>query len=142
MSQENVDVVRAAFEVMAQEHMESFRRGIEARLQFFAPSIQWTVRSDLPDAGVYRGHDGLRQLVGRFGEVLADQWIEPQEFIDAGRDSVVVPLHWGGRGKLSRVEVAERQGETWVFTVENEKITRVREYRHKAEALEAAGLRA
>jgi ketosteroid isomerase-like protein len=37
--------------------------------------------------------------------------------------------------------VAERHGEAWVFTVENEKITRVREYRHKAAALEAAGLR-
>jgi ketosteroid isomerase-like protein len=52
----------------------------------------------------------------------------------------VVPLHWGGRGKLSGVEVAERQGETWVFTVENGKVARVTEYRHKAEALEAVGL--
>jgi ketosteroid isomerase-like protein len=63
-----------------------------------------------------------------------------QEFIEAGADRVVVPLHWGGRGKLSGAEVAERQGETWVFTVENEKVTRVTEYRRKAEALEAAGL--
>jgi uncharacterized protein len=133
MSRDNVQIIRQGFEAWSSG-------GVEPMLELADPDIEWTVRSDLPDAGVYRGHDGVRQLLGRFEEVLEDQWIEPQEFIEAGGDSVIVPLHWGGRGKMSGVEVAERQGETWVFTVKNEKITRVTEYRRKAEALEAAGL--
>ncbi len=133
MSQRNVEVVRAGFEAWS-------RGGVEPLLDLIDAEIEWTVRPDLPDAGVYRGHEELRQLFGRFEEVLGDQWVEPQEFIQAGEASVVVPLHWGGRGKSSGIEVAERQGETWVFTVENGKVTRVTEYRRKAEALQAAGL--
>jgi hypothetical protein len=133
MTKEIVEVVRAGFEAWS-------GGGVEALLELIDANIEWTVRPDLPDAGVYRGHAELRQLFARFEEVLDDQWVEPQEFIEAGRASVVVPLHWGGRGKVSGVEVAERQGETWVFTVENDKVTRVTEYRRKAQALEAAGL--
>ena len=66
--------------------------------------------------------------------------IKPIEFIGAGKQ-VVVPLEWSGRGKGSGAEVAERQGETWVFTVRDGKIAVVTEYRLKAEALEAVGLR-
>jgi uncharacterized protein len=133
MSRENVEVVRAGFEAWS-------RGGVEAMLELADPDVEWTVRPDLPDAGVYRGHKELRQLFARFEEVLEDQWVEPQEFVETSGDRVVVPLHWGGRGKLSGVDVAERQGETWVFTVNNEKVTRVTEFRYKAEALEAAGL--
>jgi len=134
MSQENVKVVRSAFEAWS-------RGGGEAARKLFDPAVVWTVRPDLPDAGVYRGHEGLNQLSARFEEVLADQWLEPQKFIEGGDEFVIVPLHWGGRGRMSGVEVAERQGETWVFTLRDGKVTEVREYRHESEALEAAGLR-
>jgi ketosteroid isomerase-like protein len=36
--------------------------------------------------------------------------------------------------------VAERQGETWVFTVRDGRVATVHEYRDKREAIEAAGL--
>jgi ketosteroid isomerase-like protein len=96
-------------------------------------------RADLPDADTYHGHEGVRQLFARFDEVLEDMGFEVLEYIDMG-DRVVVPLHWWGRGRLSGVEVAERQGETWVVTVSDARITKVEEYRHKQEALEAVGL--
>ena len=131
MPAEPVAVVQRAFEAWG-------RGGIDAMLELADPGIEWIVRHDLPDAGIYQGHEGVRQLLGRFEEVLEDQWIEPQEFIEAADDRVIVPLHWGGRGKVSGVEVSERQGETWVFTVRNGKVTRVKEFRHKLEALEAA----
>ena len=133
MSQENIEVVQAGFEAWGRGEME-------AMLELIDPGIEWTVRPDLPDAGIYRGHEELAKLFARFEEVLEDQWVEPQEFIDGGEDCVIVPLHWGGRGKLSGVEVSERQGETWVFTVQGGRVTRVTEFRRKAEALAAAGL--
>jgi hypothetical protein len=132
MSQENVEIVRGAGEAWQ-------RGGIDAMLEFLDPDIEWRVRPDLPDSGTYRGHEGVRRLFARFEEMLEDQGYEPQEYIDAG-DLVVMPLHWWGRGRLSRAEVAERRGETWVFTVRGGRIAAVHEYRHKREALEAAGL--
>ncbi len=92
----------------------------------------------LPDAGVYRGQAGFRQLAARFDEVLAEQQYAPLEFIDAGTE-VVVPLRWTAHGRLSGASFTERC-ETWVFTVEEGLIRRVVEFTTMAEALEAVGL--
>ena len=132
MSQENVEIVRRAGEAWK-------LGGVAAMLEFLDPKIEGRVRPDLPAAGTYRGHDGVKRLFERFEDVLEDQGYEPQEFIDAG-ELVVMPLQWWGRGRLSGVEVAERRGETWVFTVRDGTIAAVQEYRNKREALEAAGL--
>jgi ketosteroid isomerase-like protein len=121
------DVVRAGFDRFPSPEL----------FDVLSPDIEWHVRSDLPDAGIYRGHEGVRQLLGRFEEILDEMWIRPEEFIDAGEETVIVPLRWGGTGKGSGVEVEER-GETWVFNVRDEKIVRVNEYGTRAEALEAA----
>ena len=133
MSKLNAEVVRAGFEAMS-------RGDLPALLELIDPAVEWTVRPDLPDAGVYRGHEELLQLIGRFAEVLDDQWYEPQEFIDGPGDTVVVPIHWGARGRSSGMEVASRQDETWVFTIQDGKVIRVTEYGQKREALEAAGI--
>jgi uncharacterized protein len=132
MSQENVEIVRRAGEAWQ-------RGGIDAMLEFLDPGVEWRVRPDLPESGTYRGHEGVRRLFTRFEEVLEGQGYEPQEYIDAG-DLVVMPLHWWGRGRRSGAVVAERQGETWVFTVRDGRVATVHEYRDKREAIEAAGL--
>ena len=132
MASATVEIVRRSFDAWG-------RGGVDTALEFLDPDVEWRVRADLPDAATYHGHDGIRQLFARFEEVLEDMGYEAQEYIDAG-NRVVVPLHWWGRGRLSGVEVAERQGETWVLTVRDGRITEVEEYRHKQQALEAVGL--
>jgi ketosteroid isomerase-like protein len=131
MSQENVEIVRRAYEALARE-------GGEAVLVFLDSQVVWEVRPDLPDSDTYRGHEGMRRLFATFDEVLDESWYSPQEFIDAG-EQVVVVLRWGGRGKTSGA-VFEERDETWVFTVHDGKVIRVKEYASKDEALEAAGL--
>jgi ketosteroid isomerase-like protein len=130
MFEENVAVIQAYFAKQGEE---------DIRLRGLHPEVEWHVRSDLPDAAVYRGQDGFRQLKARFDEVLADQRYQPLEFIDAGPD-VVVPLRWTAQGRLSGASSLE-SFETWVFTVEEDLITTVVEYLTKEEALEAVGLR-
>jgi ketosteroid isomerase-like protein len=117
MSEENVEVVRVAFERFRSPEF----------FDLFAPDIEWTVRRDLPDAGVYHGHDGMREVIARFDEVLDDIWIEPVELIAVDKEQVVVPLRWGGRGKGSGVDFEERR-ETWLFTVRDGRIARIREF--------------
>jgi hypothetical protein len=54
-------------------------------------------------------------------------------------DQVVVPLRWGGRGKVSGA--ASELSETWVFTLRAGKVADVKEFANGSAALEAAGLR-
>lgn len=56
-----------------------------------------------------------------------------------GKDQIVVPLRWGGKGKGSGLNFEESQ-ETWIFTVRNAKIVRVTEFATRKQALKAAGL--
>jgi ketosteroid isomerase-like protein len=108
--------------------------GPEAVFDFLDPDVEWEVRAALPDAEVYRGHDGIRRLFARFDEVMADQWYEPRgEPVEVG-DRFVVPLRWGGRGRGSGVEFEERE-ETWVYTVRSGKIVHVKEFAASDEAL-------
>jgi ketosteroid isomerase-like protein len=129
MSRHSVEVVRAAFGVWQE-------RGITS--DFLAPDIEWDVRPDLPDAGRYEGHAGVRRLSSRFDEVMDDRWYRPEDFMPVGDDQVVVPLRWGGRGKGSGLDFEERR-ETWVFTVRAEKIVRIREFATREQALAAVG---
>jgi ketosteroid isomerase-like protein len=130
MSQENVDIVGAYFASQGEG---------DRALRFLDPRVEWHVRPDFPDPGVYRGHNGFRTLESRFAEVLDEEHYQPLEFIDAGTKGVVVPLQWTGRGRLSGAGFLERS-EAWVFTVEGGLITTVFEFAGKAEALEAVGL--
>jgi ketosteroid isomerase-like protein len=125
----SVEIVRTAFE----------RFTTASLFDVLAADVEWHVRSDLTDAGTYRGHEGMRQLLKHFGEILDDLWIEPLEFIESGEATVIVPLRWGGTGKGSGIEIEERGGETWVFTVRHGKIARVDEFPTREQALEAAG---
>jgi ketosteroid isomerase-like protein len=126
-----LETVRAAFEAAERKHEP------EAMLDFLDPAIVWEVRSDLPDAETYTGHDGFRRLLAAFDEVL-DHWYRPVEFIEVG-GQVVVPLRWGGRGKFSGA--ASELSETWVSTLRAGKVAHVREFASKSAALEATGLR-
>ena len=128
MSEETVDVVRAAF--------DAWRGGGDWFVEFLSEEIDWEVRPDLPDAGRYRGHDGFRRLSARFDDVMEDMWFRPQELIAVGENQVVVPLKWGGRGKGSGLSF-EEHAETWVFTVSAGKITRVKEFATREQAVRA-----
>lgn len=112
---------------------------LDAILELLGPDVVWEVRTDFPDAGIYRGHEGFRRLHAAFEEVVDETWYRPLEYIPAG-DQVVVPLRWGGLGLGSRAAFAARE-ETWVVTLRDGRIRHVREYATKEEALEAAGLR-
>ena len=133
MSQEKIQIIRGAFEAFQ-------GRGAEPAFAFLAPDVEWKVRPDLPDAGIYEGHDGVRKLLSRFTDVMEDMWFRPEEFIQVNEEEFVVPVRWGGRGKGSGLDFEESR-ETWMFVVRDSKIVRVKEFATREQALEAAGLR-
>jgi ketosteroid isomerase-like protein len=133
MAEENVERLSRVFELFTEPDLDW-----ESLSEFVDPEVVWEVRSDFPDAGVYTGYDGLRRLSDSFDDVVEQTWYRPSEFIQT-ENHVVVPLRWGGRGKGGQTPFAERE-ETWVLTLRDGRISRVREYATKRDALEAVGL--
>jgi ketosteroid isomerase-like protein len=131
MSEENVELVRSAFEALEQG-------GVDAMLEFCSPEIEYRVRRDLPDARTYRGHDGVRALAADWQRAFEDLRLGPEELIDVG-DSVVGMMRISGRGAASGVEAGNPYAA--VCAVRDGKIWRISDYPTREEALEAAGLR-
>ena len=93
MSQENVEIVAAAYEALADEGLdrwiEYWRRDLEHRGIEGAPD----------DRGPIHGKDAMRAYVRDWIDLFDDFRIEP---VDAGENTVVAILRFGGRAKLSR----------------------------------------
>ena len=130
MSQENVEIVRRSIEAWNQRDptpaLASWRLDAE---------IDWS-RSDGPLKGVYRGHSELQAFWDAFWSTFEEVQLEAHAFTEAGSE-VVVPntAHFRGR---EGIEVIARS--TFVYTLENGQITRLRMFQERAEARDAAGL--
>jgi ketosteroid isomerase-like protein len=132
MSEENVEVVRGV--------LEAFTRGdLGAVFAVADPGIELEVSDAYLDAPrTYQGHEGMRELFAAQAEVFDPFRLEPEEFLDAG-DQVVVIARAGGLARASGVEVMDRFGHLW--TVRGGKIVHFKEFKDPNHALEAAGLR-
>jgi ketosteroid isomerase-like protein len=130
MSQENVEIVRAA--------LDAFNRGdLESLLKDAAPNVQYDLsRAVGPVRGVY-GRDQVVPVLSEFVESWESVRVEPHELIEVG-EHVVVPWTMQGAGR-DGIEVQART--TWVWTIRDGAIERVTMYQERDEALEAAGLR-
>jgi ketosteroid isomerase-like protein len=131
MSQENVERI-------VRDGWEAFNRGdYEACLTAIHPSIEWWPAADELITEPYRGHDGYARLFAETFEGVPDIQAEIEELFVVG-DQVVTCLRFWGRGRESGAPVEVR--ETHIVRLRDGKITEVREYRKREEALEAAGL--
>ncbi len=89
-----------------------------------------------PSYAVESGTRYGRSTLGKIREVYPDFVVEPERFVDAGEDVVVIGI---ARGKsASGVEAQWRQGYVW--TIRNGRAVRFRWFNDPKEALEAVGL--
>jgi ketosteroid isomerase-like protein len=130
MSQENVEVLQRMFAAYNS-------RDIEATLDALDPDIEWQSSDIAVERQTYRGHAAVRGFFEDNLDMWEDHHVEPEEFIDAG-EHVVVPIRLSGRGRVSGVQTEARFVQVW--TVRGGKVTRLRNYVDRTEALEAAGL--
>ena len=128
MSEESLQLARGAF--------EHFAKTGEPQWETIDPEVE-CYDHDIPDAGTYRGHEGYLSWIADWGEAWEDWGFEPEHFIEAGDQVVMVTRLWA-RGKGSGVRTERRDG--WIFTVRNGRAVRIDYYSSKAEALEAVGL--
>jgi hypothetical protein len=132
MSGENVEVVK--------RFMSRFEAGDRQEWrEHFDPDVVWdTSPSQMPAAGVYRGHEGVERFFRDWLGTWTDYEVANSEYIDAG-DAVIVAFHQTGTGRGSGVRV-ERDF-FGVYELRESKVVRFRLYESRQEALEAVGLR-
>ena len=127
MAQENVDVVRAAYDALSSD-------GLDAFSAYWATDIDWqTMRARW--WGRKAGRAYLQELFDLFDEFTT----ETLELIDAGEDRVVVYLRYGGRSKRGDIPVPPEYFAI-VIRVRDGEIAEAAEYATRQEALDAVGL--
>jgi ketosteroid isomerase-like protein len=127
MSQENVEIVRRAYNAWSEGG--EFTRSLAA----FDDAV--VIRPIIGPE--WRGPEGLIGMAVDWTEDLAEWSMSAEEFIHCG-EQVLVKVHQTGVGKASGVPV---DSDYWfVNTLRASKIVRLEIYADRAEALEAAGL--
>ena len=130
MSQENVEIVRRSLEAFARRDVEALRSLNDPGMELdWSESKGWL-------AGIYRGFDEALRFYEGYFQAFEATVIEPDRFIETG-ESVVVPNVVQQRGR-DGIEVSARG--TFVFTLRDHKIIRIRLYQETDDALKAVGL--
>jgi ketosteroid isomerase-like protein len=132
MSQENVEIVRRAY--------ECWNRGDDLgwAADLAAPEFEYVAADVVGLSGRFRGPKGYDGFLERFWGEFDEAHAEPHEFIEAG-NSVLAVFTFRGRGRQSGVEVNMEAFHLWTFR--EGKIIRGQGFLDRQEALEAAGLR-
>ncbi|HEX8856810.1 MAG TPA: nuclear transport factor 2 family protein [Thermoleophilaceae bacterium] len=125
MAQDNVSVLREAYETLAS-------RGVDAFSEYWTDDISWDATG-----GSWSGRQAGRRYLQQWYDLFDEFTTEPLEILDAGDDQVVIFIRYSGRSKLTGMKVPPEY-----FAILSEmrdgKIARAREYATTAEALAAA----
>lgn len=113
----NVDTLRSGYEAFARED-------IPAVLELFDADIEWYSPDELPDGGTYRGPDQVAGFFAALSRRYDELSVQPERYLAAGDDIVVVEGTHTGRIGTESFEV----GFAHVWTLRDGKITRFREY--------------
>ena len=134
MSEENVEVVRVAYEAFAREGLDRF-------MEHFTDDVEYDVLTGGGSLvlGEVHGKDAVRAYFQDWIDTFDGFWQELVELIDAGGVTVFTEERYGGHARLSGVDTD--QANWTVFTIRDGKIARGHEYETREQALEAAGLR-
>jgi ketosteroid isomerase-like protein len=133
MSQENVKLVQEAFEAFVRGDRVKAARLVDPEVEFHG-----TV-GGLQEGQTARGQSEIDQTFEAEDlEAWEERRLEPEEFIDAGAN-VVVLLHEYRRGRGSGVELETKTAV--VVAVSGGRVVRIQGYMDRDAALTAAGLR-
>ena len=95
-------------------------------LALVAEDVEWIIPGkDWPLAGTHRGHTGLAKVLEKASEEVETTYPAPPEFIAQGDRVMVVGV---ATGKIKATNRAFKDDWVFAITVQNGKITKIREY--------------
>jgi ketosteroid isomerase-like protein len=138
MSQENVEIVRRAYESFNRWGVPPWgERNPEIPL-LLHPEIEFHTYAGAPEAGVYRGREAVIEYHERVFGQFESARIELEDLLAAGdRVVVITRQHTVPRG--SEAEIVQQVVDVW--TIRDGLLAERKTFSTRAEALEAAGLR-
>ena len=128
MSQENVEIIRRAYEAV------NAGRPVYS---IFHPALIYHPRADEPDPSAHVGRDAFERLLDGFLESFSVVRFDVLEVIDAG-DRVIASTMIHGRGAVSGASVEDAY--VVVYRLRDGLVVEGREYKTSREALDAVGL--
>jgi ketosteroid isomerase-like protein len=132
MTPSNAELARGAFEAIGE-------RGLDGALEFMDPEVEFEPPEDaIEQGGTFKGHAAVRERWNLLLEPFDDVRIEPEDFIEADAETVLVIFRIRARGKASGAPVEMQLG--YVMTVREGKAVRLKAYLDVSEARRAAGL--
>lgn len=133
MSQENVEIVQRLVEAVNCGDADAF-------VALSSPDVEWQDATFFTD--VSRSYRGRQQLRDWFTEIVVTPWEhfhgEVLETLDGPDNRVYSDAMLTARGRGSGIDTRQRAFQ--VFWIANGTIARREVFRHRSEALEAAGL--
>jgi uncharacterized protein len=130
MSEENVELAREAYDAFN-------RRDLESVLRLSDPEVEVHDPPEMPDSDIHRGHEAVMRDWQRTFESFDEFSVEVEEYRDLG-DELLVFLRYRGRGRGSGVPVELSMAH--LLTIREGKFVRMRQFLHREQALEAAGV--
>jgi len=131
MSQENVEIVRQAFDAFADGRVNDVIDVLDADVDM--PGAV----GGLEEGQVTRGREAVARALLPDSSVWATRRYEVQRFVDAD-DRVVALVYEHRRGRGSDIEIEAEIA--LIYTFKGSKVVRIEPYMRQSEALEAAGL--
>jgi len=131
-SQENVELVRRGYDALA-------RGEFDALFQVLDPDVEMRDAGNFPEAGVYRGHQGVLDFLAQQAPVWDDFRILPERFIPVGDNEVLVLHKQVGRSKITGLQLEAPYAHIW--TIRDGLAIQGRTYDSWEAGLAAAGLR-
>jgi ketosteroid isomerase-like protein len=118
-TQENVQIVKDFFAAMGSYNKQDL-------LALVAEDIEWIIPGeDWPLAGTHRGHAELAAVLQKASEEVEMTYPEPPEFVAQGDRVMVVGV---ATGKIKATNRAFKDDWVFAITVQNGKVTKIREY--------------
>jgi ketosteroid isomerase-like protein len=132
MPTENLEIVGRVLRRYSDQDIEGMLADVHSEVE-----IDYS-ESNAPDASVYHGHAACRSFVlGRY-EDFKERSFDPVELIDAPPNAVVAVGRMRGRGRAS--EVAVEADSVTLWTLRDGKVSQIKLYQTRADALKAVGL--
>jgi ketosteroid isomerase-like protein len=131
MSEENVEIVRAALDAYDRGDVEEAVSYIDPEGEFQSAIVGGA------EGNVYRGREGFRRWLVDLSESFEEVRNEWSEFRDLG-DRVLAFGHVKARGRVSGMQLDSPMG--WLFVLKGGQVVKAEGFLSRDEALEAAGL--
>ena len=135
MSEENVKIVRLAYAAFSEGNLDALAELTDPNWVFdFSRSIGL-------EKGVYRGYEQVVRFAATSLEAFERLQLSPIDYVVGPGGKIVVRHQVSAKGRGSGVEWERVPDATFVWEVRDGKVMTTTLYQHRAEALEAAGLR-